>query len=143
MTESPGPPREAELIKLAVDASLDAVVSAKCAKADLEDTGETRASHEAAAIAHGKASETLRQLANLCHEAHRFDLRMLFDSSAVRHSAAAAAHQFAQALASASADDPREDGSGMELSAEATMDAMKASLRANSATAAAQAAASI
>jgi hypothetical protein len=142
MKNSPGSPRQTDLVELAIDASLDAVVNAKCAKADLEDTGETRASHAAAAVAHGKAAEALRQLASLCHEAHRFELRMLFDSSAARHSAAAAAHQFAQALANASADDPCEDGSGMELSGQATMAAMTASLRANSATAAVQAATS-
>lgn len=125
------------LTHLALEASSEALARAKSAGADLLDTGETRAEHEAARDRHHQAADFHHRLAE--HHRGKGDCSaiMAHDSAAARHAAAGAAHQFARGLGEACADDPKEDGFGMELRAAATSAALPLSARAHRATLAA------
>lgn len=125
----------AERLAGALDAAAEAVARAMGACSELYDTGETRSAHEEARDAHLKAAEAHRSIAAGEQREQNFPDRMAHDSAAARHRAAAAAHQFACDLGQASADDPSEDGSGMEIGAQATVSALAMSKRANEATA--------
>lgn len=118
----------------AQEAGAEALARAKGARAELDDTGETRGDHEEARDAHLRAAHTYAEIADTSHAAGDYETGMDQNCAAARHRAAAAAHEFARMLGEASASDPREDGSGIELGSRATIAALRASQRALQAT---------
>jgi hypothetical protein len=121
-------------VKKAREAASEAMARARSADAELDDSGDNVEDHEQAAKAHIEAASSHRAVSEALHSLGEFDDRMKHDSAAARHSAAAAAHRYACDLGQSSGSDPLEDGSGMELGAEATRLALMSSKRAADAT---------
>ena len=118
------------LSQAAVEIASEAAAMARTAKADFEDSGEARDTHDSAAGLHLLASRLHRTVVVIGETSGSIETRVAHDSAAARHRAAAAAHGFAVQLAEASAGDPTEDGVGTEAIATATKLALGLSQRA-------------
>ena len=119
-----------EGVRKIADAVAEALACARSAAAAIEDTGETRQEHSDASRLHSAVRDLIAEIASTINRAHNYARWAVVESACVRHALAASAHEFAERSASASADDPHEDGSGIELAAQATLLALQLSKRA-------------